>query len=96
MKRKKCRKESSYFWEERNVWFSDIWKLKGVRQLLNDKNTRNRSAAFPFELAYRLINMHSIREDTVLDPFAGTGTTTLASIASSRNSVVYEIDPDFY
>jgi DNA modification methylase len=95
-KEKTRRKESSYFWEERNVWFSDIWELKGVRQLINNKNTRSRSAAFPFELAYRLINMHSIREDTVLDPFAGTGTTTLASIASSRNSIVYEIDRHFY
>lgn len=75
------------------MWFSDIWKFKGVRQTLDCRNTRGRSAAFPFELAYRLINMYSIREDTVLDPFAGTGTTTCASIASSRNSIAYEIDP---
>lgn len=87
------RRASAYFWEERNRWFSDIWELKGKRQELNGDTTRARSAAFPFELAYRLINMYSIREDTVLDPFAGTGTTTIASIASSRNSIAYEFDP---
>ncbi|MEW5814333.1 MAG: site-specific DNA-methyltransferase [Spirochaetota bacterium] len=86
------RRESAFFWEERNTWFSDIWDLKGNRQDLSNSNTRNRSAAFPFELAYRLINMYSVKEDTILDPFLGTGTTTLASIAAARNSIGYEID----
>ena len=36
--------------------------------------------------------MFSIKDDLVLDPFLGTGTTTLAAIASRRNSVGYEID----
>lgn len=89
------RKESSFFWEERNVWFSDLWDLKGTKQKINNSETRKRSAAFPFELAYRLINMYSLQGDTVLDPFLGTGTTTIASIASKRNSVGYEIDSVF-
>lgn len=93
---KSNRMESSYFWEERNLWFSDIWhNLKGVKQNLDDQNLRKRSAAYPFELAYRLINMFSVKGDTILDPYLGTGTTTLAAIASERNSVGYEIDFNF-
>ena len=87
------RRNSAYFWEERNNWFSDIWfDLKGIRQNSNNEELRQRTGAFPFELAYRLINMYSIQGDTVLDPFLGTGTTTLASIVSMRNSIGYEID----
>lgn len=89
------RKQSSFFWEERNVWFSDVWDLKGTKQKIENSETRKRSAAYPFELPYRLINMYSIQGDTVLDPFLGTGTTTLAAIASNRNSIGYEIDPVF-
>lgn len=92
---KKIRSESSYFWEERNQWFSDLWEnVKGVRQGLSDAETRKRSAAFPFEVPYRLINMFSVAGDTVLDPFLGTGTTTLAAIASMRNSIGYEKEPE--
>jgi DNA modification methylase len=90
---KRLRSESSYFWEERNLWFSDVWTdIVGTSQSLDGDRGRQRSAAFPFELAYRLMNMFSVKNDTVLDPFIGTGTTTLAAIASRRNSVGYEID----
>jgi modification methylase len=90
---KRIRRESAIFWEERNRWFSDVWlDVKGTPQALNDKDTRSRSAAYPFEVAYRLINMYSAKGDTVLDPFLGTGTTTAAAIASGRNSIGYEID----
>ena len=89
------RRKSAYFWEERNKWFSDIWDLRGVTQTMFDKDVkdiRKRSAAFPFELAYRLINMYSIRGDVVLDPFLGTGTTTVAAMVSARNSIGFEIE----
>ncbi len=86
------RQQSAFFWEERNVWFSDLWTLTGTNQKLNNKNSRERSAAYPFELAYRLVNMYSVKDDVVLDPFLGTGTTSLAALASGRNSVGYEID----
>ncbi len=90
---KQNRRESAYFWEERNNWFSDVWMdLKGTTQKLFDKNTRNRSGAFPFILPFRLIHMFSVRSDTVLDPFAGLGTTTFAAISAQRNSIGYEID----
>ncbi len=92
------RRRSAFFWEERNVWFSDVWvDLVGTRQLLgngkvDDRDARARSAAFPFELSYRLIQMHSLIGDTVLDPFLGTGTTTAAAIASGRSSIGFEIE----
>lgn len=89
------RRESAYFWEERNLWFSDLWKITGINQefKLNDlKKARKRTAAYPFELPYRIINMYSIKNDWILDPFLGTGTTTISAIASQRNSIGYEID----
>jgi len=90
------RMQSAFFWEERNLWFSDVWEdLKGTKQNNINKKIRERSGAYPFELAYRIINMFSIREDTVLDPFLGTGTTTAAAMATGRNSVGIEIDPNF-
>ena len=93
------RRRSAFFWEERNQWFSDVWLgLVGARQILgqtgsDDPDGRVRSAAFPFELAYRLIQMHSLIGDTVLDPFLGTGTTSAAAAASGRDSVGFEIEP---
>jgi modification methylase len=89
------RMKSSFFWEERNKWFSDVWDFKGTSQVLNNSELRGRSAAYPLELAYRLINMYSLYGDVVLDPFMGTGTTTLASIACGRNSIGIEIDEGF-
>lgn len=90
------RRRSSYFWEERNVWFSDIWTdLKGTSQNLFDSRTRKRSAAFPFELPYRLINMFYVKGDTVVDPFLGIGTTAYAAMAACRNSVGYELESGF-
>lgn len=90
---KRLRGESAYFWEERNQWFSDVWTdLLGASQSLDDDRGRHRSGAFPFALPYRLISMFSLKDDLVLDPFLGTGTTTLAAIVSRRNSVGYEID----
>ena len=94
---KQPRDESAYFWEERNAWFSDNWTdLKGIDQKLNTNLAqRERSAAYPFELVYRLINMFSIKGDLVLDPFLGTGTTLMAAMASSRNSIGFEVDQGF-
>ncbi|UCD32877.1 MAG: site-specific DNA-methyltransferase [Desulfobacterales bacterium] len=92
LKDKKQRQQSAFFWEERNAWYSDIWEdLKGTSQRLFDATVRNRSAAFPFEIPYRLINMFSVKGDTVLDPFLGIGTTMYAAMASARSSVGFEI-----
>jgi DNA modification methylase len=93
---KENRQRSAFFWEERNIWFSDKWKdIKGTHQKLENSATRERSGAYPFELTYRLINMFSAQGDIVLDPFLGTGTTTIGAIASARNSIGVEIDDTF-
>ncbi len=90
------RRQSAFFWEERNQWFSDVWMdLKGTRQKTGDKQLRKRSGAYPFELAYRLICMFSVMGDTVLDPFLGTGTTLFAAAAAGRNSLGFELEKAF-
>jgi len=90
------RYRSAYFWEERNRWFSDVWTdVNGEFQSLGRGELRERSAAYPFEIPYRLVNMYSVYGDTVLDPFWGTGTTTVAAMVAGRNSLGYELDDDF-
>ncbi|NEU57656.1 site-specific DNA-methyltransferase [Halorussus sp. MSC15.2] len=90
------RYEAAYFWEERNDWFSDLWTdVQGEGQRLDHDDLRARSAAFPFEVPYRLVNMYSVYGDTVLDPFWGTGTTTLAAMVAGRNSAGYELSREF-
>jgi DNA modification methylase len=90
------RRQSAFFWEERNLWFSDVWMdLKGTVQKMKDNGARLRSAAFPLTLPYRLINMFSVKGDLVLDPFSGTATTLRAAMATGRNSLGYELEPAF-
>lgn len=89
---KGARRDSSFFWEERNIWFSDVWEIKGVKQTIDKAPSRERNASYPLELPYRLINMYSQKGDIVLDPFMGFGTTAIAAIICERNSVGYEID----
>ena len=94
---KQNRRESALFWEERNIWYSDVWMdIKGTGQRLSDELSRLRSAAFPYNLAYRLVNMYSVKGDVILDPFLGTGTTISAAMTSGRNSVGVEIDKSFH
>ena len=64
-------------------------------QAIEDDELRDRSGAYPFEIPYRLINMYSVYGDTVLDPFWGTGTTSLAAMVAARNSIGYELDKAF-
>jgi DNA modification methylase len=87
------RARSAFFWEERNAWFSDVWKgLGGARQPMT-AGGRSRSGAFPVELPHRLIQMYSLYGERVLDPFAGTGTTAVAAVMSGRSSICTDLDP---
>lgn len=70
-------------------WFQQIWTG------LTGASTRNHPAPYPLELASRLIRMFSFVGDTVLDPFMGTGTTTLAATLHGRNSVGFEVDEHY-
>ena len=74
--------------EEWNEYFYGHWNFPGVRQ---DRHL----AMYPEELPRRLIRMFSFVGETVLDPFLGSGTTSLAALRWDRNSVGYEINPDF-
>lgn len=94
--KKQRRRESAYFWEERNTWFSDLWDVRGIPQQIHGMANRHRSAAYPFEIPYRLINMYSIKNDTILDPFCGLGTTLLACMATQRSSIGIELDESIY
>lgn len=90
---KSLRQKSAFFWEERNIWFSDLWEIKGTSQnILSSKAGRDRNASFPLEIPYRLVNMYSIEGDIVLDPFTGLGTTNIACMISKRNSIGIDID----
>lgn len=89
------RQQSAFFWEERNKWFSDLWDLKGTKQAITKSESRARSAAYPLEIPHRLIQMYSLYGDIVVDPFGGTGTTTIAAISAGRSSVSYDIDDAF-
>ena len=94
------RRRSAFFWEERNLWFSDQWELKGKMQAFRNNDhpgslpegLRQRSAAFPLELAHRLVNMYSMQEDLVVDPFLGTGTTLNACLFNGRRCIAYETE----
>ena len=91
-----ARRESAFYWEERNIWFSDLWDdVKGTSQKMANSESRDRNASFPFEVPYRIINMYSVKGDTILDPFGGLSTSTIAAIASQRNSISVDIDPVF-
>ncbi len=74
--------------EEWNTYFHGHWNFNGVRQ-------DGHIAMFPEELPKRLIKMFSFIGDTVLDPFLGSGTTSLAAKNLNRNSVGYELNPKF-
>ncbi len=72
-------------WKE---YFSGHWYFNGVKQ-------ENHIAMFPVELPRRAIEMFTFVGDTVLDPFMGSGTTSLAAMSMDRNSIGYEINHDF-
>ncbi len=82
------KKMASMSTEEWNTYFTGHWTFPGARQ---DKHL----AMFPEELPRRLIKMFSFPGETVLDPFAGSGTTAKTAKDLWRNSVSYEINADF-
>ena len=84
------RYDSAFTKHQRDEWFSQIWTVKGTRQTAGP--LERRTAAYPDEIADRLIKMFSIKGDTVLDPFLGSGTTTKVAMQNERNSIGYESD----
>jgi DNA modification methylase len=76
--------------ENHKKWFQQIWS--GV----TGASTKQHPAPYPLELAERLVRMFSFVGDTVLDPFMGTGTTTVAAAKWGRDSIGFEIDRHYY
>jgi modification methylase len=75
--------------DEYAKWFSGIWTD------VTGQLRRDHPAPYPVEVPRRLIKMFSFVGDTVVDPFAGTGTTTLAAIETGRNSIAVELEPKY-
>ena len=80
------RRASQFTKEERDSWFSQQWKVKGARQ--------DGRSVFPPEVPYRLVRMFSVLGDTVLDPFAGTGTTLEVARSLGRSGIGYEVNQE--
>lgn len=82
------KKNSKLTTEEWNEYFSGHWTFPGAKQ-------KGHIAMFPEELPRRLIRMFSFPEETVLDPFLGSGTTSLAAANLDRDSIGYEINKEY-
>lgn len=82
------KEQSKLTQEEWNQYFTGHWNFPGEKQAKH-------LAMFPEELPGRLIKMFSFVGDTVLDPFLGSGTTSLAAKKLNRNSIGYEVNEDF-
>ncbi len=76
--------------EDHRRWFRSVWT-----DIRGENRKRGHPAPYPVEIASRLIQMFSFVADTVLDPFWGTGTTTVAAIGSARSSIGFEIEPRY-
>ena len=75
--------------EQRSAWFRGVWDdIAPERQ-------KGHTAMFPVELPRRLLRMYTFWGETVLDPFMGSGTTALAAALEGRNSVGYELNPEY-
>jgi len=67
-------------------WFSPVWSD------VTGQLRKGHPAPYPVEIPRRLIRMFSFVGDTIVDPFAGTGTTALAALETGRNSISVEIE----
>jgi modification methylase len=76
--------------DKHQQWFQQIWTGLG------GASTKDHPAPYPLELAERLVRMFSFLEDTVMDPFMGTGTTNVAAARWGRNSIGVEVDSHYF
>ncbi|MBW2147037.1 MAG: site-specific DNA-methyltransferase [Deltaproteobacteria bacterium] len=88
--RKRKEKKDTIKKEEFLEWTKSVWTFPAV-----SAKQIGHPAPFPEELPHRLIHLYTFKEDIVLDPFVGSGTTCLAAIKDKRNYVGYDIDPEY-
>jgi len=74
--------------KQHREWFQQVWTLPGA-------STKNHPAPYPIALAERLIRMFSFVGDVVVDPFLGSGSTTIAAGRWGRHSIGIEVEPSY-
>ena len=88
--RKKGNKKNTIKKEQFLEWTKSVWTFPAV-----SAKKIGHPAPFPEELPYRLIQLYSFKDDVVLDPFVGSGTTCLAALKTGRNYVGYDNNPEY-
>ncbi len=88
--RKKGKKENTIKKEQFLEWTKSVWTFPAV-----SAKKIGHPAPFPEELPYRLIQLYSFKDDVVLDPFVGSGTTCLVALKTGRNYIGYDNNPDY-
>lgn len=82
-------------------WLHSIWRITTVNPFVNNYDPKENKiierhlAPFPESLAHRLIELYSYKGDTVLDPFAGSGTTNFMALSLFRKTVAYELEQKY-
>ncbi|MCD6161044.1 MAG: site-specific DNA-methyltransferase [candidate division Zixibacteria bacterium] len=88
--RKKGNKENTIKKEEFLGWTKSVWTFPAV-----SAKKIGHPAPFPEELPHRLIQLYSFKDDVILDPFVGSGTTCLSALKDDRCYVAYDIDDKY-
>lgn len=88
--RKKGDKENTMDKSEFMEWTKSVWTMQA-----ESARRIGHPAPFPEELPYRLINLYSFKDDIILDPFMGSGTTAISALKSNRKFVGYEISSEY-
>ena len=74
---------------------TDVWYFDRVNNMTKQKLNLNHPTVYPLEMIERIIKMSTNENDTVLDPFLGSGTTLLAAKNLDRNGIGFEIDKNY-
>ena len=89
-KRPKEDRENTIQKEDFLEWTKSVWQFKAVQA-----RKIGHPAPFPIELPHRCIQLYSYKNDVILDPFAGSGTTCVAAKQDGRHFIGYEISPEY-
>jgi site-specific DNA-methyltransferase (adenine-specific) len=89
-KREKGKKENTITKEQFMEWTKSVWTMNA-----ESAKRIGHPAPFPEELPYRLIQLYSFKDDIILDPFMGSGTTAVAAVKSDRKFVGYDISQEY-
>ena len=89
-KKERKNKENTISKENFMEWTKSIWTMNA-----ESAKRIGHPAPFPEELPYRLIQLYSFKDDVILDPFMGSGTTAVSSVKSNRKFVGYELNSEY-